>query len=193
MTREHATTRPCKKCGALFSGVRCGSCKKLYADAYNKANAEKIKSYVSEWYLLNKEVVNKRSAKYYSENKSKIDEKTSAWQKSNPLKCREYSSKWRSENPLSTRITNQNRRGRIVAAGGILSKGLANKLFKLQKGKCACCKDDLGDNYHLDHIVPLSKGGSNKDENMQLLTQRCNLQKGNKDPIEFMQLRGFLI
>jgi 5-methylcytosine-specific restriction endonuclease McrA len=51
----------------------------------------------------------------------------------------------------------------------------------------------LGDNYHLDHITPITLGGSNTDDNMQLLRQRCNNQKYNKHPIDFMQSRGFLL
>jgi 5-methylcytosine-specific restriction endonuclease McrA len=51
----------------------------------------------------------------------------------------------------------------------------------------------LGDNYHLDHIVPLAIGGTNTDDNIQLLRQKCNQQKSAKHPIDFMQSRGFLL
>jgi 5-methylcytosine-specific restriction endonuclease McrA len=47
--------------------------------------------------------------------------------------------------------------------------------------------------YHLDHIVSLKRGGDNVDSNMQLLTKRCNQNKSAKDPIAFMQSRGFLL
>jgi 5-methylcytosine-specific restriction endonuclease McrA len=51
----------------------------------------------------------------------------------------------------------------------------------------------LGDNYHIDHIMPLALGGSNTDDNIQLLRQRCNNQKCAKHPVDFMQSRGFLL
>jgi hypothetical protein len=41
--------------------------------------------------------------------------------------------------------------------------------------------------------MPLAKGGTNTDNNMQLLKATCNQQKHAKDPVEFMQSRGFLI
>jgi 5-methylcytosine-specific restriction endonuclease McrA len=91
------------------------------------------------------------------------------------------------------RIICQNYRSRKRANGGTLSKGLAEKLFKLQQGKCPCCKQPLGRNYHLDHIVPTALGGSNSDDNMQLLRATCNHQKHAKHPIDFMQQRGFLL
>lgn len=57
---------------------------------------------------------------------------------------------------------------------------------------CYCGKP-LGDAYHLDHVMPLALGGSNTDDNMQLLRDRCNLQKHAKHPVDFMQERGFLL
>jgi 5-methylcytosine-specific restriction endonuclease McrA len=100
---------------------------------------------------------------------------------------------WAKANPEVNRIKAQNRRALKRVNGGKLSKGLAEKLFKLQKGKCPCCHQPLGENYHLDHIVPLALGGSNTDDNIQLLRSSCNNQKSAKHPIDFMQQRGFLL
>lgn len=145
---------------------------------------------------------------YQIENKSKVYSAHAEWRSKNPEKCKAYQAAYRAENidvikaksaawakanPEYTRIRNQNRRARKLENGGVLSKGLAEKLFKLQKGRCTCCGLPLGDNYHLDHVVPLVLGGSNTDDNMQLLRQRCNHQKHAKHPVDFMQERGFLL
>jgi hypothetical protein len=49
-------------------------------------------------------------------------------------------------------------------------------VFKRDKGICTMCGDK--DNLHFDHILPYSKGGTSlKEENIQLLCARHNLQK----------------
>lgn len=56
-----------------------------------------------------------------------------------------------------------------------------------QKGLCFYCDGSL-DNYHIDHIIPLSKGGEHQLHNLVLSCPTCNLKKGNKDPEEFIEL-----
>lgn len=111
-----------------------------------------------------------------------------------PKRNNQRNSEWRNRNPEKRRIVAHNRRARVRDAEGMLSHGLAERLIKLQRGKCACgCKQPLGDDYHLDHIMPLALEGTNTDDNIQLLRQRCNNQKHAKHPIDFMQQRGYLL
>lgn len=100
---------------------------------------------------------------------------------------------WRMRNPEAVARHASNRRARKGGSGEVLSPGLSEKLFELQGGRCACCGKKLGKKYHLDHIVPLALGGRNDDSNIQLLTPKCNAIKGAKDPIDYMQERGFLL
>lgn len=96
-------------------------------------------------------------------------------------------------NPEASCRYAHNRRAREIGVGGRLSRDVVEKLFKSQRGKCACCTQPMGDNFHRDHIMPLALGGPNTDDNIQLLCQTCNLQKGAKHPVAFMQQRGFLL
>lgn len=153
----------------------CKSCKA----AYQSANREKHSISSASYYAANREKVRARAAGYYAANKDEYSIR---------------SAKWHAANPEARRIREQNRRARKREVGGKLSGGLAERLFKLQRGKCACgCGQPLGDVYHLDHIMPLALGGTNTDNNIQLLRQRCNNQKHAKHPIDFMQQRGFLL
>lgn len=200
--------KTCKSGLHTFTGRRCNECSRKRDAEYRAANPDKVRAAVSAWFAANPEKVKKSNATYRSKNKEKVDAYHSAYRaanserlksvmtdfrSANPEKIRLYGARYREKNNGKIRIHRQNRRARKKSAYGDISKGLAERLFELQKGKCACCGKSLGDNYHMDHIMPLALGGSNTDDNIQLLTPRCNMQKSAKDPIEFMQQRGFLL
>lgn len=185
--------KTCTKCGetkpeAEFSkdshrpdGLRtsCRACNKIANAKWRADNPDKEKS---------------RGAKRYADNPDREKARHAKWVQNNRAELRLYNANIRAENPEAHRIRLQNRRARKLAAGGKLSSGLSDRLFKLQRGKCACgCKQPLGTDYHLDHIMPLTLGGTNTDDNIQLLTATCNQQKHAKHPVDFMQQRGFLL
>lgn len=130
---------------------------------------------------------------YAENNPEKIRESRRIYALKNKEQLKAKAKAKRLENPERHRRAKQNRRARERSAVGKISAGLVGRLFDLQKGKCACCKLPLGDDYHIDHIMPLALGGTNTDDNIQLLRARCNRQKNAKHPIDFMQSRGFLL
>lgn len=52
------------------------------------------------------------------------------------------------------------------------------------EGLCVKCLKPYGD-YHLDHIVPESLGGTLDNENCQVLCSTCNIRKGNRESIDY--------
>lgn len=137
--------------------------------------------------------VKQYAAKYRLENANKVKQAQDDWRARNLDQQKTYKQKYFAENVDSFYARSANRRARKLSVGGKLTLDLSSKLFKLQKGKCACCKKPLGSNYHMDHIMPLALGGSNTDDNIQLLRARCNLQKQAKHPVDFMRQRGYLL
>lgn len=127
---------------------------------------------------------------YRATHGGKISALQAAWYVLNAERLKLCSASWRTANPIIRLIYWHNRR---VKMSGRLSQGLSAKLFILQKGRCTCCNQPLGDDYHLDHIMPIKLGGLNEDFNMQLLRAKCNMQKSGKHPTDFMQSRGFLL
>lgn len=161
--------------------------------AWRAANQDKAKAYELAWRTANSERARKYDSDYKASHKDAVRVSSASWRKANSEKVKSDAVAWRAANPEAGRIYGLNRRARKRKNGGILSAGLADKLFILQKGKCPCCGILLGKNYHMDHIIPLSRGGPNSDDNIQLLRQRCNNQKHAKHPVDFMQERGFLL
>lgn len=211
MSTSNSTVRFCKKCQADTERRTNGQCKvcakastaawnaanperkKANHAAWNAANPEKAKAYGAAWKKANKDKMKAYDAANRAANPERRRASRIARYAANPDKVKAARAAWSAANPEATRIHNHNRRARKRTNGGVLSKGLSAKLFKLQRGKCACCGLSLGDNYHLDHIVPIALGGLNTDGNMQLLRSICNLQKHAKHPVDFMQERGFLL
>ena len=179
---------------------------RAYNAKYYKENCERIKENTAVYVSANKEKISENKKKYYSENKSKIKHNTSEWAKKNPKKraaayrashpekTNASVAKYRTAHPEVLKIQTHNRRVRKISNGGKLSIEAVPLIFLRQKGKCAICRTSLKKtSYHLDHIVPLFRGGKNINSNIQLTCPKCNLSKGSKDPIQFMQERGFLL
>ena len=62
-----------------------------------------------------------------------------------------------------------------------IPKGLRHEVFKRDNYTCVECgatKED-GAKLHIDHIIPVSKGGSDELDNLQTLCAECNLNKSN--------------
>lgn len=155
-----------------------------YMAAWRAANKEKLRAYFDALYAERRASGyfetpehKKRRADYYERNRERHNADMAARKKAKPEDVRRHAA---------------NRRARIKGAGGKLSPDIESRLMNLQRGCCAnCLCRPL--KFHLDHIVPVSKGGASVDSNMQLLCQTCNLKKHNKDPIAFAQQQGRLL
>lgn len=167
---------------------------KAYRAAYYLANLDRESAVQAAYYEDNAEKIRSAQASYYANNSDEIKARVNLYRAANPETVSQLKAAYRAANPEKARIHNRNRRARKLNAGGELSPGLSAKLFTLQRGKCACgCEQPLDGSCHMDHRMPLARGGSNTDDNMQLLRAVCNLQKGAKHPVDFMQSRGFLL
>lgn len=95
---------------------------------------------------------------------------------------------------INRRLHDHKRRLREIGQKGNVSRNILAKLMLLQKSKCAICTANLKIvGCHIDHIEPLANGGMHDDSNFQLLCPFCNKSKGAKDPIKYMQSKGFLL
>lgn len=90
---------------------------------------------------------------------------------------------WKHANPHHKKVTRQARRARENRAPGRHSAAQIQTLLMLQGGQCAYC--DVSDDLHLDHAIPLSRGGSNWPWNLQWLCAWHNIAKGNKTDAEY--------
>lgn len=204
------TVKPCVKCGGTdrYADGRCKACSRKQNRKYSKSNREKLADYGRKWREANHEMVVGYQREYYEANKQKLTEHNRKWREDNREKFKQCQRNWheanrdrvaglmrnwQKDNPEKVREIYHNRRARIKGNGGKLSHDIIKTLLVRQNSKCACCNKSLKDGYHLDHIMPIALGGKNTDENVQLLTPKCNLSKGAKHPIDYMRAKGRLI
>ena len=163
---------------------RCKTCSR----AWHHANKSRVSEYQKNYYQENLEYHRCKAAKYRDENRSKLIGKSREWYEKNQDKAKRY----RQSRSKDYATHARNRRARILLNGGEHTQGDIDKIYDLQSGRCALCKSALS-SYHVDHVYPLAKGGSNGPENLQILCPSCNMKKNDSDPIEYAQRNGFLL
>lgn len=150
-----------------------------YAREWRKSHPEAHNAAQKKWQDKNIEYVRAYRRAQYRKHKSKILIRNAKYQRSNREKCRAWNKASYDKNPENAVNSKAKRKRRV--GDQKLSRGLRLKLFESQNGICASCPADLfivGS--HMDHIMPLAKGGLHCDSNIQLLCPACNLSKGAK-------------
>ncbi len=141
--------------------------------------------------------------KYAAENREQERQRVAKWREDFPEKATETHRIYYLKNSDEVRAANKAYRlahletyleysnqyqHRKRAGGGRLTKGYRSRLMKEQDGLCLACGCDLSKSgFHLDHKVPLSKGGLHHDDNVQLLCPPCNRRKSAKNFEDFLK------
>lgn len=112
----------------------------------------------------------KKGLEQYAKNRKHWIERTRKWQALNPERVRVYA--------------NKQRVMRLQAEGFHTAQDIKN-LLAAQRNRCLWCKKDTKSRYHVDHIIPLSRGGSDWPSNLCISCPECNMSKGAKMPSEF--------
>lgn len=205
------TGRPCGRghiSARYVSGAKCIKCGQENSANWISANCEKYKARRKAWHLCHKDHVSRKHHQWYLKNTERAKAKARKWWAAHQEFDRIRSAKWRKENPelaaevarrwaaknLDKRAAKQrNRISRQKQVGGTHTADDVALIYKWQRGKCAICRIKLGLKYHVDHIVPLAKSGSNDRTNLQCLCRMCNLKKSDSDPLVYMRAQGGLL
>lgn len=128
-------------------------------------------------YAADPEAARARGRADYAANKVRYIARVKAWIKANPEKAA---------------AIRRNYAARKRNAEGSHTVDDVKKIIRLQRGRCAYCRTKLRA-YHVDHIVPLSKGGSNNRHNLQITCEPCNIMKRDTDPVDYARRLGKLL
>jgi hypothetical protein len=170
-------TRECSRCHLTKpinefckdKRIKCG-----YARRCKDCNAEYYKNY----YNKNKDKLIKRSSDDYYGNKEKKLEYVKSWQLNNKDKRTVYTKKyrdnnkekcslaikaWKGSHKANACISAANRRAALAKAQGTIDKAEWENMLLFYGNTCLCCgRNDV--KLTIDHIVPVSLGGSNLND-----------------------------
>ncbi len=164
---------------------------------WKAANRDKVKASVARRYAADPEKVKAQSKRWKDANLERSSATAAKWRAENPEKWKAAIQNWRLANPERNAIYATNhqakRRARIAEVGNFTHAEWRNLLDRTGH-KCVCCgipekqaicryakggKPVTG-RLTVDHIMPLSKGGSGQIFNIQPLCVGCNLRKLDK-------------
>lgn len=154
----------------------CTSCKNRMTREYKRNNKEKIKKESREYKLKNKDNIKEYSKKRYLKKKEHITNINKKWYSENKEKVRENRRKYARNNRDKFHIKETIRRSRKIENTHELFDPKIHNVYyhmRLRLEKC------LGIKYHIDHILPLAKGGYHHHLNLQVIPSDLNSRKNN--------------
>lgn len=144
------------------------------------ANPEAVNASKAKWVIANPEKIKVISAAYYIANKKKLNADRVAEYALNPEKEKVSNAKWRITNPAKRAAARMRHIATKLYATPLWVDLKAIEFFY---SVAARCTKATGISYHVDHIVPLQGKnvcGLHVHYNLQILTARANISKGNK-------------
>lgn len=205
-SRHGAGLRPdCKACQKARNAARYQANRDTILEqnrAWLKTNSDKKRQKDKEWRSANPDRVKAAQRRHRVRTRDKSAAYARQWRAANREHCRSYEreyrgenrekireqqAKARAENPQRFRAYNTNRRAMQLAAGGTYSAADIERLYAEQGGLCRWCSEPLSDGFEIDHVIPLSRGGSNSPDNLAVTCIHCNRRKSSLLPFSEWQ------
>lgn len=146
-----------------------------WADKNKDQIAARLKKYNAKRYAEHPEIFKARAAVFVIKNSERVKMRRKAINLNRAGKLREY--------------VNQRVNAIKLGTDDSEKRQVVELIFTLRSSKdtkCYYCDEPLfGKKIHIDHIIPLSRGGRHCIENLCASCPSCNLSKNNKTPAEF--------
>ncbi|MBZ5726369.1 MAG: HNH endonuclease [Acidobacteriia bacterium] len=168
---------------------------------WREANLERKREAVRRWRAANpgkaldaarcwKAANPEHSRLWHEANPQSRREANRRWQAANPDKQRRSIQRWREANPAILSAHSAKRRALTRGATVGDPKAVAaiyEKAKSKRRVRCAYCGryPRVGER-HVDHVIPLAKGGPHTAANLRITCAQCNLSKGVKTAEEFL-------
>lgn len=161
--------------------------KNEFAKRWNAEHPDRIKTNKRKSYLKYRDKNIKYSIEYIKSNPSK----RLRYKENSREASKAYAKKIRAKYPERYLSYRNKRRALQLGATVGDAKQIVEFIYNVKASKDTCCRycgvGLFGKIIHIDHMVPLSRGGVHSVENMCASCQPCNNQKHAKTPEEFAE------
>jgi 5-methylcytosine-specific restriction endonuclease McrA len=143
---------------------------------YEDSHQEEIREYQRQRYVKNKAEINARNSDWYYANRDK-----------RLASIREYK---KTPDGKSVRVRSEHKRRSLEAGSNGSFTAVDIEAIRIgqtdKRGRVRCwwCRNPMSE-WHIDHRIPLARGGSNYPNNLCLACPRCNMSKQGKTPQEW--------
>lgn len=164
--------------------------RKEYARAHYLANKEKYVEKARQWRLANPERYKANQDRWRAENPDTLREQRRSagrkWYGKNRLDKIEYTKEWARQNRDKRCHVQKMRQARLRGASGKATMKQVDDRFAYYGNQCAYCG---GSADTIDHVIPVSRGGSNLPANLRPACWTCNTSKGDRPLGVFLRNR----
>lgn len=163
--------------------ANCKACQSIRNREQYEAHRAKRLAYRKAQHAANREKENSRMRAYDAANRQAKLARLKAHREANREEAARRTRSWRKANPDRCRLYQQRKRARKMAIP--YEDVDPGRIYLRDEGICGICggKTDPAD-WHLDHIIPLARGGHHLYANVQVAHPFCNMSKGAREEVQ---------
>lgn len=194
--------KPCKRIrrNAASAKWRCHNKQKelVRGREYRQNNKQKEQARAKRYQQSHRDIVNANTKRYYYRHREERLEyhkkqhfktrdkrlrQQAAYRKDNLEKLKNLHKSWRERNPDKVNVYRHVRRARQSNASGSHTAEERRLVLESCAGLCFYCQQKSAT--VTDHVIPLSRGGTNAITNLLPSCFSCNVRKGDKTAFEY--------
>ena len=153
---------------------------------YQRSHKEQLREYHRAYYARKGHIYHREYDKQRRDQKREYDQQ---YRKANYERIRERQRRWERDNQQHVRLYKRaaamKRYSVVYNAEGYYTDDDIQRQYGHQHGKCYYCGERVGKKYHVDHVVPVSRGGTNWPDNLVIACGHCNCTKNDRMPHEW--------
>lgn len=165
---------------------QCKTCTKAHDVLYRQEHRERIKAYNAMYHASHRDERKEYKHRYYELNQEHQRQKATDWRSKNRSRALHSSRDYIKVHREQYNAHERKRRARKRMVGGTHTADDVIRQGTVQQWRCWWCGESCQEKYHVDHLVPLSRGGHNGPDNIVIACPHCNLSKCDKMPDEWI-------